>query len=169
MPHQQENSANNSANKKPKSKLQPFEAIEEAEQKVLDMGRENIKSVKRSTDNFNHKATEYANICSSNMDACVESGNITSRNMQNINHEIMQSWNRITSDMAKLSQEAAGCRNAKDRGNLLNKAAQQTFKNYLHEISKLSGLFLNNFNKAIEPLNERAAVASKQMSKLLAA
>jgi hypothetical protein len=81
----------------------------------------------------------------------------------------METGNRNFSDMSEISREAFACRTLKDVTELRRRAVQQIGDSYFNATNKLSGVLFDSCSEILEPLNERTAVASKQLRKAMAA
>ncbi len=160
---------NTPSSKKHHSEFKPVEAVQSAQKKVYEMERENVDNLLRTADGFNRAATEGMDICSGNIGAFVESGNVASRIFQDISIEMVESCNRTLSDFAEFSQEAFACRSINDVVEVQNRAVQQLCDNYFATTNKMCGMLFDSCAEALVPINKRTAIASDQIRKTLAA
>jgi hypothetical protein len=114
-------------------------------------------------------ANEFMQMCSGNLKALAESGSTASRAARNMQTEILEICNAVFSEIADVSKEAVGCRTANDVIGLYDKAMREAIDRYFDRASRLSDIFFNCCDEAMEPLNERASAASKHIRKSLAA
>jgi hypothetical protein len=122
-----------------------------------------------ATNGFKRATTECMDICSGNLNVYAESGSKVSQIFQNISSEFIESCNRNFSDMAELSQQALACRTLKDVIELRSRSVQQVCNSYFNATNKLSGLLFDSCSEVLDSLNERTAMASKQLRKAMAA
>lgn len=152
-----------------KPALHTAEAIQEAEAKVLKIGRDSMEDVMSATDSISRAARECVGMCSDNLGTLVECGSKASNIFQDISNEAMESVNRAFSDYAEYAHDAFACRTINDIVKLQSNLVQRRMDSYFEEGSKLCNLLFDGCEQMLEPLNERTAIASEQFRKALAA
>ncbi len=168
MPAQAKKSANKTIYKNLRPALEAVETVQKVEKEAIKMGRDGVESLMRSADGFNHTANECMKICSGNISAIVESGSAASQIFKQVQHEIMESCNRVFSDYAEISKKALACRTLKDLSELQSEAMQQVSDGYFDTTNKLFRVVFNSCTEALEPISERTAAASEQIRKAMA-
>jgi hypothetical protein len=157
------------AKKKHPSSFKPSDTFHKAQETVQEIERDTVENIISGTDDFNRAATEGMDICSDNMSAIVESGNVASRIFQETSNEIMESCNRALSVCTEISREAMVCRTINDLMELQNNAVQQICENYFTTANKLCEMFFDSCGEAMAPIAKRGNNASNQFRKALAA
>lgn len=169
MSQQAKKSANKTTYKSLRPALEAVETVQKVEKEALKIGREGVESLMRGADGFNHTANECMKICSGNISAIVESGSVVPHVFKQVQHEMMESCNRIFSDYAEISKKALACRTLKDLSELQSEAMQQVSDSYFGTTNKLFQLVFDSCAEALEPISERTAAASDQIRKAMAA
>ena len=160
---------NTPSSKKYQHASKPDDTAASAQKKVYEMERENVDNLLRTADGFNRAATEGMDICSGNIGAFVESGDVASRIFQDISNEMMESCNRTLSEVVELSRETFACKTLNDMIELQNRAVQQVCDNYFATTNKLCSMLFDSCTEALAPINKRTAIASEQIRKKMAA
>lgn len=143
--------------------------VAKAQQKAFDMSRESVENLTRGADMATKLVVECATIARDNMDACIECSTVASSVAQDITTEISECCNRAFSDAVELSKDAFNCRTLNDILEWQSRAFRQTMDTAFSESNKLSNILFQSCTDALEPINERIAEASDQISKVLAA
>lgn len=152
-----------------KTTLEAVDTVQKTEKESLKMGRDGVETLLRGADGFNHAASKCMNICSGNISAIVESGSAASHAFRDVQHEMMECYNRIFSDYVEISKEAFACRTIKDMTELQSRAMQQVSDSHFDTTNKLFRMVFDSFSEALEPINERTAIASEQIRKAMTA
>jgi len=165
----QEKNLNNLPPKKHQPIVHAIEAVQKKQEKEHKLEREHINNFIHNPDGVKHAATECMSINSNTVSALMESGNITSRILRDINEEIAESGNRFFSDSIEISREVFGCRTFTDMIALQNKALEQACNSYFDTTNKISSLLFDSCTEALAPIRKRTAIASDKIQKALAA
>lgn len=142
---------------------------QKAQEKVFAMGREGAEHLAKSADTLTKIMHESIAISRDNMEACMECGNMTAALVKDVSNEVMESTNKAVSETMELSKDFFACRTFNDMFELQNKLMKHSIDNFFNQSVKLSGMFFEYANEALEPINERVAEASEKMSKVLSA
>lgn len=153
--------------KKPAS--QAFQAVQQAEEKIVAIEREGMQKLMKATGTINEAASECMAACSDNLSAAVESGNKAVSAAQTMGAEIMDYYNRAFADLSQLSQSALACRSPVDVIELHNKAIQQASDNYFRTVNALSGMWFDFATRAMAPFGDRAASLTQHLRKMMPA
>jgi phasin family protein len=145
------------------------EPVQEAQEKIVEMGRDNMESMLHTASSYGKRAHKLAGVCSENINACVESGSKISNNLQNFSSEIMENCNRSFSNLAEIATMAVACRTPNDMLELQSRAVQQVFENYFNLTTKLYSMLFDSYSEAMEPIRERTSESSEQIRKAFAA
>jgi hypothetical protein len=142
--------------------------IQKAQEKMHEIGRESAQNFARSADMATKALVECIGISRDNIDAAMECGNITAEMAKTVSQEAYEYCNRAFSDCVELSKEAFTCRTINDMVELQNRAFRQWMDSCFGECAKMSNLMFEYASDAIEPINERVADSTEQMSKVFA-
>ena len=127
--------------------------------------KEGVEGIRRTADEFNHKAVESIGMCSENIGALLGSGTAASRICIDINNEIIESCNRTASELSDISQEALACRTLKDVMNLQTRSCEQLSRSYFDMANKISRMTFDAWSKTLTPVLRQADISAKQMRK----
>lgn len=169
MSQRAKKSANKTIYKSLRPALEAVETVQKVEKEALKMGREGVENLMRGADGFNHTANECMKICSGNIGAIVESGSAASHVFKQVQHEIMESCNRMFTDYADISKKALACRTLKDLSELQSEAMQQMSDSYFGTTNKLFQMIFDSCAEAFEPISKRTTAASEQIRKAMVA
>jgi hypothetical protein len=142
---------------------------QKAQEKVFAMGREGAEHLAKSADTLTKIMHETIAISRDNVEACIECGNMTAALAKDVSNEVMESTNKAVSETMELSKDFFACRTFNDMFELQNKLMKHSIDNFFNQSVKLSGMFFEYANEALEPINERIADASEKFSKVMSA
>lgn len=150
------------------SKPSLAEVAQKAQKKIFAVERSGVEGFVHAADRYNQLAADFVSMCSDNLEALAESGNIASRGAHGLNSEIAEICNRSFSEISAVTKDAIACRTMNDFTELHTKAMNKAITHYFDRVNKISSLLFDCCDEALEPINERAATASKQIRKILA-
>jgi hypothetical protein len=113
-----------------------------AQEKVFEMGREGAEKISKSADVVTKSLYEAISASRDNVETAIECGNLTASFAKDISSELVEYANKAFSDNVELSKSMFACR---------------TINDMLFEYS----------TEALEPINERVAQTTEQLSKKL--
>lgn len=143
--------------------------MRDTQERMMEMSREGMENFSKSADACTRMMTEAMSIARGNVDACVESCNITANVAKDMGNEMAEAYNRAFSDCVEITKEAFNCRTINDMVELQNKAFRSFMDNYFAQSSRICNMVFECCTDAMEPINERVTEASEQMSKAMAA
>ncbi len=155
--------------KKHDSATQPAKFIQKAAGKTFEIERESAENILRSAENYTRGAVECMSVCSENVSALAESGNMSSFIFRNMSNEIIKNCNQAISESLELSRDIFACRRYKDMIELQNKVAQQLCDSYFNTGNKLREIVFESCTDTLESIQGRVALASEQFLRPLAA
>jgi phasin family protein len=145
------------------------EEAQKAHEKAFAMSRENAEHLTKSADTITKALYEAIAVSRDNIEACIECGNVTASLAKDISAEAIETANKAFSDNVELSKEVFACRTINDMMELQSKIVKGAIDQFFNQSVKLSGKIFEYSSEAMEPINERVAQASEQLSKVLAA
>lgn len=141
---------------------------QKAQEKVFAIGREGAEQIAKSADAVTKVLYETISIGRDNIETCIECGNLGASLAKDVSSEVFEAANRSFSDTIETSKEFFACRTINDMVELQNKIVKSTIDNFFNESVKLSGMIFEYTTEALEPINERVAQTTEQLSKVLA-
>jgi hypothetical protein len=138
---------------------------EKLQEKVLEVGRESADKLVKSVDGMNKVISELAELSRDNMEAAVECGNLTASFTKDISSEMFEYTNKAFSDGVELSKKAFACRTFSDMVDLQTALIKNSLDGLLGETGKITDMLFEYGSEALEPINERIANYSEQISK----
>lgn len=127
--------------------------------------REGVENIRRTADEFNHKAAEGMGMCSEKIGALFNSGSAASRCCMNICNEIIENCSRTASELSEISQEALACRTISDVIELQTRSCEQLSSSYFDIANKISRMTFDAWAEALMPVLRQADTSSKNMRK----
>lgn len=140
---------------------------QKAQEKVFAIGREGAEQFAKSADAVTKILYETISISRDNIETCIECGNMTAALAKDVSSEVFEAANKAFSDNIEASKEFFGCRTINDMFDLQNRIVKNTIDNFFNESVKLSGMIFEYTTETLEPINDRVAEATEQLSKAL--
>ncbi len=140
-----------------------------AQEKAFEMSRESAEQFAKSADAATKLVSEVVSLSRGNIETCVECGNLTASFARDLGTEAFEAANRALSDNMEVSKEFFGCRTINDFFDVQNRMFNQSLDNFFSQSSRLSNMMFEYTTEALEPINERVAEATEQLSKAVAA
>lgn len=141
---------------------------QKVQEKAFEMGRESAEHISKSADAITKSLYEAISMSRDNVETMVECGNLAASLAKDVSSEIIEYANKTFSDNVELSKSVFACRTINDMVDLQNRIVKNSLDSFFNQSSKLSGMVFEYSSEAIEPINERFAQATEQMSKALA-
>jgi phasin family protein len=141
---------------------------QKAQEKVFAIGREGAEQFAKSADAATKVLYEAISISRENIETGIEVGNMTAALAKDVSSEVFEAANRAFSDNLEASKEFFACRTFNDMFELQNRIVKNNIDNFFNESVKLSGMVFEYTTEALEPINERVAQATDQLSKVMA-
>lgn len=141
---------------------------QKAQEKAFAIGREGAASLAKSADAVTKLMYESVSLSRENVEAAIECSNITASFAKDVSEQLAEYANDAFSSQMELSKEAFGCRTINDVVELQNKFVRNALDSFFGESLKISEKLFEYTTEALEPVNERIAQASEQLSKALA-
>ncbi len=141
---------------------------QKVQEKAFEMGRESAEHLSKSADALSKSLYEAISMSRDNIETMVECGNLTASLAKDLSNEMIEYANQAFSDNVELSKSVFACRTINDMVDLQNKIVKSSLDSFFNQSSKLSGMIFEYSSEAFEPINERFAEATEQMSKALA-
>lgn len=138
-----------------------------AQDKVFALTREGSEQLVKGADAVTKVLYEAITLGRDNVETAIECGNLTAALAKDLSAEIFESSNRAFSDNLELSKEFFACRTFNDMFDLQNRILKNSLDTFFNQSVKLSGMVFEYSSEALEPINERVAQASEQISKAL--
>lgn len=142
---------------------------QKAQEKIYSMTRDGAENFAKSADKASKTVYELMNMCRDNLEACMESSNVSANICKELSQEISDYCNQAASDQMETAQQLFACRTLNDLVELQNKIVRTTVDSYFEQCNKLSGLAFECVNDICEPINQRVSEATEQVSKLMTA
>lgn len=142
---------------------------QKTQEKVFAFTRENAETITRSTSAATRGLQEMVALSRENIDALVESGNITADMAKTFSAEIFNYANEAFAHNVELSKEAFGCRTINDIFELQSKLVRANLDSIFNETAKFSNLFFEYAVEAAEPFAGRISETTGRLSKALSA
>lgn len=142
---------------------------QKAQEKIVSMSRDSAETFAKSADKASKTVYELMNMCRDNLEACIESGNISSNIAKELSQEITEYYNQAAADQMETAQQLFACRTLNDFVELQNKIVRNSVDNYFEQCNKLSGLAFECVSDICEPINQRVSEATEQVNKLMTA
>lgn len=145
------------------------EEAEKAQSKIIAMSRDGIEQFTKSADAVTKALHEAIGSSRNNVEAAVECGNVASSLAKELSSEIFEYANRNFADGVELSREMFSCRTINEVMELQNRALRSVMDNSFSQIARISSLLFEYSSEALEPINERVAQVSEELSKTIKA
>jgi phasin family protein len=142
---------------------------QKAQEKVFAMSREGAEQLAKGADVVTKALYETISLSRDNFETAIECGNMTASLAKDVSGELFEAANKSFSDNVELSKEFFSCRTLNDLFDLQNRIVRSSIDNYFNETVKLSGMMFEYTQEALEPINERVAQASDQITKIMSA
>lgn len=139
--------------------------IRETQSKFMAFGREASQNLSKTTEAASRNLTEVLDMSRENVEAVVESTNITGEVARNLAEEIYGFANQAFTNSVEHSKSFLGCRTINDVMDVQNKYFLTTVDLFFNQSVKMSDMLFRFANDAVEPLQSRATNASKRLSK----
>lgn len=142
---------------------------QKAHEKVFALGREGAENFAKSADAVSKFLHDAVGMSRDNIETAIECGNMTAALAKDLSSEAFEYANKSFSDRVELSKDVFACRTINDIFELQNRVVKNSIDNFFNQSVKLSSMMFEYTTEALEPINERVAQASEQLSKTLAA
>lgn len=142
---------------------------QKAQEKAFAMGRESADQLAKSADAVTKSIYEAVAISRDNVETLIEIGNLTASLSKDVSGEVLEYANKAFADNMELSKEVFAVRTLNDMVELQNKLVKNSLDSFFNQSVKLSGIIFEYSTEALEPINERVAQATDQLSKTLTA
>ncbi len=143
--------------------------MQQMSEKAFGFGKDGADQFAKSADAAARSLNEAVAISQDNMEACVESGNIAAEFSKTVGEEVFEFSNNLFAKNVELSKKVFACRTINDMFDLQSKVFKANIDGVFNEAAKISEMTFKMASKASEPLNERAAAASKRLRKAFSA
>jgi hypothetical protein len=140
---------------------------QKAQEKVFALGRESADQLSKSADALTKSLYEAVAVSRDNVETIIELGNLTASVSKDVSSEMLSYANQAFSDNLELSKEMFAVRTINDLVELNNKAVKHAIDGFFNQTMKLSTMAFEYSNEAFEPINERVAQTTDQLSKKL--
>lgn len=140
---------------------------QKAQEQFYAIGQQSAEQIAKTADTAGEAINEASNICRDNMEACIESGNIAANIAREISEELTEYSSHAANEAVELSKEFFACRTLNDVVELQNKVMKNSVENSFEQWSRLSNSAFESFNEIFEPINQRIAESTEQISKLM--
>ena len=140
-----------------------------AQTKAFAIGREGAQHMSRSADAASRAMSEAVSVTQDNIEACIESGNITANMSREISEELFNFANEVMSNNIDISKDVFSCRTINDVFELQSKMFRNNVDRLFNQSARISEMVFETMTKASEPLSERMVEASDKLSKSFAA
>ncbi len=138
---------------------------QKAQEKMFSMGRDQAEQFAKSADAMSKMMVESVAMSRDNIETCIEYGNMTASFAKDMSAEMMESANKAYSDNVEISKAFFACRTINDMMDLQSKAARNMIDNFFNQSMKYSNMFFEFSSETLEPINERIAQTTEQLSK----
>lgn len=145
------------------------EEVQKISEKAFGFGKDGADQFSKSADAAARSINEAVALSQDNMEACVECGNIAAEFSKTVGEELYEFGNSLFAKNVDLSKKVFACRTINDMFDLQSKAFKMNIDSIFNETAKISEMSFKMASKVTEPLNERAADASKRLKKTFAA
>lgn len=132
--------------------------------KFLAIGREASSNLTKTTEAASRNINEVLDISRENVEALVESANLTSDVARSFAEEFYSFANQAFASGVEHSKGFLGCRTMNEVLDLQNKFFLHSVDLVFHQSVKFSDMWFRLANDAAEPLQNRAASASKRLT-----
>ncbi len=140
---------------------------QKVQEKAFEMGRESAEHITKSADAITKSLYDVIAMSRDNVEALVECGNLTASLAKDVSGELVEYANKAFSDNVEISKDIFACRTINDMVELQSKIIKSSIDSFFSQSSKLSNMLFEYSAEALEPINERVAEATEQMSKAL--
>jgi hypothetical protein len=141
--------------------------LRETQSKILAFGREASTNLSKSTEAASRNLSEVLELSRENVEAVVETTNVTGEVARNLAEEIYGFANQAFTNSVEHSKSFLSCRTINDVLDVQNKYFLTTVDLFFNQSVKMSDMLFRFANDAAEPLQSRAASATKRFSKSL--
>lgn len=145
------------------------EEVQKISEKAFGFGKDGADQFAKSADAATRSINEAVALSQDNMEACVECGNIAAEFSKTVSEELFEFGNSLFAKNVDLSKKVFACRTINDMFDLQSKVFKTNIDSVFNETAKISEMAFKMASKATEPLNDRAAEASKRLRKTFAA
>lgn len=141
---------------------------QKAQEKAFEMGRESVQQISKSADAVTKSLYEAIAASRDNVEAVVECSNLTASLAKDISSEMVEYANKAFSDNVEISKNAFACRTINDVVELQGKIVKSSIDRFFNQSSKITNMLFEYGAEAFEPINERVAQTTEQISKVMA-
>lgn len=141
---------------------------QKAQEKAFEIGRESAQQISKSADAVTKSLYEAISISRDNVEAMVECGNLTASLAKDLSNELVEYANKAFSDNVEISKNAFSCRTINDVVELQSKIVRNSIDSFFNQSSKITNMMFEYGAEAFEPINERVAQTTEQLSKVIA-
>lgn len=142
---------------------------QKTQEKIYSMTRDGAETFAKSADQASKAVYELMNICRDNLEACIESGNLSANICKELSQEISDYCNQAASEQMETAQQLFACRTLNDLVELQNRVIRHSVDGYFEQCNKISSLAFECINDICEPINQRVSDATEQVSKIITA
>lgn len=140
---------------------------QKVQEKAFEMGNDCAAQISKSADAVTKSLYEVIAMSRDNVEACIECGNLTASLAKDMSSEMVEYANKTFSDNMEFSKDAFACRTINDMVELQTRIVKSSIDSFFNQSSKMSSMLFEFSSEAAEPINERVATATEQMSKVL--
>lgn len=142
--------------------------VQKLSEQAFGFGKDGADQFAKATDAATKSLNESVALSQDNLEACVECGNIVADLSKAVSEELFEFGNDLFSKNVELSKKIFACRTINDMFDLQSKVFKTNIDSIFNETAKISEMTFKMASKASEPLNERAAEATKRLKKAFA-
>lgn len=128
-----------------------------AQEKVLEMSREQAETFARSADSFFRNFNEAVNASKDHVEATVEAGNITANYLQAVSTDMMNFSSSLFSENVESAKEFLSCKSYNDFVEISNRIFRSNVDAIFGQSQRLSDQWFKVITEASEPLNAQFA------------
>lgn len=143
------------------------EEAQKAQEKVFAITREGAEHFSKSADAVTKALAEAVELSRDNVEAFIESANLSATLAQDVSAELVNNANKAFSEHVELSKDLFAARTISDLFDIQNRVIKSTIDHFFNQAVKVSGLVFEYSNEALEPINERFAQSAEHLTKTL--
>lgn len=128
-----------------------------AQEKVLEISREQAETFARSTDTFFRNVNEAINAGKEQVEAAIEAGNIAANTIQTASTDAFNFASALFSENVESSKAFFNCKNYNDFVEVSNRIFRSNVDAVFDQSQRLSDQCFKLFNEISEPLNAQFA------------
>lgn len=134
-----------------------------AQEKVLEMSRENAETFARTADAFFRNMSEAMNAEKGHMEAFVEAGNIAANAMKTSSSEALNFTSSLFSENVEFAKEFFACKSYNDFVEVSNRIFRSNVDAIFDQSQRLSDQWFKTATEVSEPLNAQFAEAYERL------